>query len=291
MIRRPDLTELRQMTTPDLRADIEDRIGRLAPTTWDNEPSVLKKVIVLAVALLVTGGTTFALVKAFSGPGTDLRVPGDSETEPLTGEALAESLGLIKHEWSPGQELVSTGEGLEQDGKIVPGCANTEVLPVRVVQELGGFFYCIRAATDLEAWEIAQRLKGHIPTQSEVNEMAAHLSGRTSEAAIVDVPGTGVPIALLNGTDMVGLASIYTQQLQSDGYVIGQPPTDAPMKPVMSTVVYYVDGPDASRNAATAQTIADQYFSGATDPLPPTLEKIIDGDVQVVVVAGFDAAG
>jgi hypothetical protein len=40
-----------------------------------------------------------------------------------------------------------------------------------VLVEDEDFFFCVRAATKLEAWEISKRLQGHVPTQSEIDEM------------------------------------------------------------------------------------------------------------------------
>lgn len=45
------------------------------------------------------------------------------------------------------------------------------------------------------------------------------------------------------------------------------------MKPAANTIVYYRDGFDPSANAA-AQKIADEYFSGRTEPLLPVLEDV-----------------
>jgi hypothetical protein len=96
---------------------------------------------------------------------------------------------------------------------------------------------------------------------------------------------------VLNGTNYIGLAGLTTQRLVVDGYVEGQTPTDAPMKPVERTIVYYVGGPEADRNQAEAETIATRYFGGArTEELPADLASTIDQDVQVVILAGLDAA-
>ena len=103
--------------------------------------------------------------------------------------------------------MTSTAEGIEQDGELLADCANTEPLPVQIVQEVEGhFFYCIRANTQLEAWEIAQRLKGHIPTQSELDEMAGELNGGAGGSATIDVPGTGASIAV--GDDFGGFQGL-----------------------------------------------------------------------------------
>jgi hypothetical protein len=104
------------------------------------------------------------------------------------------------------------------------------------------------------------------------------------------IPADGITIAVLNGIDLPGLAGLVTERLVADGYSVGRPPGDAPMKSVLSTVVYYVGGPEESQNAAAAQAIADEYFGGRTETLPPALEGVADNGVQVVILAGSDAA-
>ncbi len=104
------------------------------------------------------------------------------------------------------------------------------------------------------------------------------------------IPADGIVIAVLNGTNYVGLAGSITERLVADGYSLGQAPTDAVMKPVSSTVVYFAGDSDASQNATAAKAIADKYFDGTTEALPPALAKVVDKDVQVVILAGSDAA-
>jgi hypothetical protein len=173
MTRRADLAELRRMPTPDLRRDIEHKIGRLPETPRRDGPSVHRKIVVLALTVLVTGGAFLALAQAFGGPARDRRTPGSSSAKPLMGDALAESLGLTKYGSIPGQELVSTDAGLTRDGELLTDCTTTEAAPVLLVVQVEDedFFFCVRAATKLEAWEISKRLQGHVPTQSEIDEM------------------------------------------------------------------------------------------------------------------------
>lgn len=198
MTRRPDLTELRRVPAPDLRGEIDARIGRLSPLDEVDSPSIHKKIVVLALTLLVTGGTFFALARAFGGSSPDRRTPGSSSPGPLTGEALAQSLGLIKFESARGNELTTRRDQLIRSGEVLEGCIRTEAAPVLAVTKVddGASFYCVHGATKLEAWEIAQRLRGHIPTQSEIDEMAAEFGDAVAGSARVPIEAPAIVDAM-----------------------------------------------------------------------------------------------
>ncbi len=44
-----------------------------------------------------------------------------------------------------------------------------------VIQQVDNKFYCVVADTEVQAWEIGQRLRGHVPTQVEIAEAKAAL--------------------------------------------------------------------------------------------------------------------
>jgi Tol biopolymer transport system component len=100
---------------------------------------------------------------------------------------------------------------------------------------------------------------------------------------------TGSGVAVLNGTSQIGLASSFSERLDEDGYHVVGEPADAPTKPVDVTVVYYAAGDEMSANADLAQRIADEYFTGRIDELPPFLADVVGEGVPVVVVMGPDA--
>ena len=82
---------------------------------------------------------------------------------------------------------------------------------------------------------------------------------------------------------------MLAEQLTADGYTLGQWPADAPTK-VERTVVYYrlnYSGIHLTQQAA--RTIAETYFNGQTEALPPRLASAVADDVDVVIVAGADA--
>jgi LytR cell envelope-related transcriptional attenuator len=97
------------------------------------------------------------------------------------------------------------------------------------------------------------------------------------------------PVAVFNGTNFIGLAATVMDNLVTDGYRVGQEPTDAPSKPVEKTVVYFVGGPDAVQNESNATALAHEYFKGAkVRELSADLGDLVDRGVQVVVVVGVN---
>jgi hypothetical protein len=139
-------------------------------------------------------------------------------------------------------------------------------------------------------------LSGELAQSDSVAVRCVPYTDQAADAAPSDasaaptIASNGVVIAVLNGTNNMGLAGLTTQRLLVDGYVEGQIPADAPNKPVERTIVYFVGGPQADRNRAEAASIATMYFGGArTEELPADLASMIDQDVQVVIIAGEDA--
>jgi hypothetical protein len=100
-------------------------------------------------------------------------------------------------------------------------------------------------------------------------------------------PPKDVSVAVFNGTSSIGLAGTEMDKLTGDSYKLGQPPTDAPQKPVEKTVVYFVGGSDAAQNESDATALADTYYKGAkVKELSSDLGGLVDKGVEVVVVIG-----
>ena len=102
----------------------------------------------------------------------------------------------------------------------------------------------------------------------------------------------GVQIAVLNGTNEVGLAGEVQQLLVDDGYLPAQDADDADAKPVPKTVVYFRGGANAAQNRSDARYVADKYFDGARVGLldPGQITNVTDS-AQVIIIVGVDYAG
>jgi hypothetical protein len=102
----------------------------------------------------------------------------------------------------------------------------------------------------------------------------------------------GVQIAVLNGTNEVGLAGEVQQLLVDDGYLPAQDADDAEAKPVPKTVIYFRGGAGAAQNHSDARYMADKYFDGARVALldPGQITNVTDS-AQVVIIIGVDYAG
>jgi len=102
----------------------------------------------------------------------------------------------------------------------------------------------------------------------------------------------GVQIAVLNGTNEVGLAGQVQQLMVNDGYLPAQDASDADAKPVPKTVVYFRGGSGAAQNRSDARYVADKYFNGARVGLldPGQISNVTDS-AQVVIIIGVDYAG
>jgi hypothetical protein len=96
------------------------------------------------------------------------------------------------------------------------------------------------------------------------------------------------PVTVYNGTDSVGLAGIVLEDLEKDGYVVGQEAQDALTKPVDETVVYYVGGGDADQNKANATALAKKYYPDAkVKELDAAYDGVVAKDVEVLVILGL----
>jgi hypothetical protein len=90
------------------------------------------------------------------------------ELDVLLGADLAAALRVEPHAWSVGSTIEVTDFGVLLDGMLTPDCATTPDLAV-IVQQVGdGTFYCAVAETQIEAWILAQRLAGHLPTEAQI---------------------------------------------------------------------------------------------------------------------------
>jgi LytR cell envelope-related transcriptional attenuator len=102
----------------------------------------------------------------------------------------------------------------------------------------------------------------------------------------------GVQIAVLNGTNEVGLAGEVQQLLVDDGYLPAQDAADADAKPVPKTIVYFRGGADAAQGRSNARYVADTYFDGArVGLLDPDQAANIAETAQVIIIIGVDYAG
>ena len=115
---------------------------------------------------------------------------------------------------------------------------------------------------------------------------------KTSKPPAPETPKPAPPkdtaIAVFNGTEEPGLgATVQDDVLTPDGYRAPAEADDAPTKPILRTIVYYVGGADAEQNKSDATALRDKYFRGAkVQELDPDYADLIDGSVQVVVVVG-----
>ena len=176
-----------------------------------------------------------------------------------------------------------------------PGAAWCEVTFAQPIGPAESRTFSLLSAQPRVDW--SYDLSGELAQSDSVSVRCVPYTDQAADGAPTDAPAAqtaapnGVSIAVLNGTNYIGLAGLTTQRLLVDGYIEGQTPTDAPNKPVERTIVYFVGGSDADRNQAEAATIATTYFGGArTEELPADLASMIDRDVQVVILAGLDAA-
>lgn len=106
--------------------------------------------------------------------GTSISIGRGEEAH--MGAELAEDLGLLPHHWPEGAQLQSTTEGVLLDGEILPDCSTVDdsgeiVMLVQI--DATDLFYCIHAASEVEAWMIGQELNGRTPTDEEIAEMVA----------------------------------------------------------------------------------------------------------------------
>ena len=102
----------------------------------------------------------------------------------------------------------------------------------------------------------------------------------------------GVLVQVLNGTFTPGLAGDVQSTLENQGgYVQAGDPGDAPGKPIVDSVVYFMADDAAKQNQADAKLLADTYLGGApVERLPADYNDVVSEAADVVVVLGVDMA-
>jgi len=100
----------------------------------------------------------------------------------------------------------------------------------------------------------------------------------------------GVPVQVLNGTFTPGLAGDVQSTLENQGgYVQAGDPGDAPGKPIVDSVVYFMADDAAKQNQADAKLLADTYLGGApVERLPADYNDVVSEAADVIVVLGVD---
>jgi hypothetical protein len=98
---------------------------------------------------------------------------------------------------------------------------------------------------------------------------------------------TGTRIGVFNGTGVSGLASDVTTELESEGYIAGQEPADAPA-PVSVTTLYYRTNVDR----VGAEYLANEFFKRLDGVKVAKLQRgsDVDPNVQVAIFLGNDYA-
>lgn len=261
--------------TASCSIEVRDDAGTVIGT-WTDDWSQLRREGSVPVEVPITAGSAAATAEGSCGPG----VPPTGDyvfSRYRIGAGIATAVISWGSADPPGAAWCEASFG-QPDGSNV-----TRTFTVLSAQH--------------EAVDWSYDLSGALARSDSVAVRCVPYTDQAADAGPTGAPPAqaaapnGVAIAVLNGTNDVGLAGLTTQRLVVDGYVEGQTPTDAPMKPVERTIVYFVGGPEADRNRTEAETIATTYFGGArTEELPADLASMIDQDVQVVIVAGLDAA-
>jgi hypothetical protein len=100
-----------------------------------------------------------------------------------------------------------------------------------------------------------------------------------------------VIIAVLNGTNVTGLATEAQVMLLDEGYKAATDPANAPQTGVEITTVYYRPGENAAQNRSDATYISETFFPGSkVDKLGSTFNDVVANSVTVVIVVGQDYA-
>lgn len=101
-----------------------------------------------------------------------------------------------------------------------------------------------------------------------------------------------VLVQVFNGTSQAGYAGDFQIMLEEQGYLRAGEPADAPEKPVVDSIVYFLQDADAAQNRADATLLSDTYLGRApVKPLPAELRDVVNETANVVVVLGEDQAG
>ncbi len=123
--------------------------------------------VTISMGLLVAG----LVVMTSSAQGQAQEEPSPYEqTKDLFGQGLADALGLEALELDPKAQL-RPGEGALANCAAGPG--------VLLVEVADGVAYCTAGVTadEFEAWDVAERLKGHVPTDAEKAAYQLDLQG------------------------------------------------------------------------------------------------------------------
>ncbi len=124
---------------------------------------------------------------------------------------------------------------------------------------------------------------------SSPNTTAPLDGSTTTEATTTTAATTGrapseVKVLVLNGGGPAGSAGSTSTQIESSGYVMGEP-TNSPTT-VEATTFYYADGYQAE---ATAIALLLGKSTDAVKPLTDAGLSGVEGDANVVVILGPDA--
>jgi LytR cell envelope-related transcriptional attenuator len=119
---------------------------------------------------------------------------------------------------------------------------------------------------------------------------SATLASHRSSAALPVQPAT-VPVSVLNGTDMQGLALTVFNRLMTDGYKKGSTPANAADQTHTSTIVAYMAPADRRDAVAVANSL--KLRSSAVQPVDATTKATVCPPTQacttrVVVTVGTD---
>ena len=126
---------------------------------------------------------------------------------------------------------------------------------------------------------IVLSLTGGSSTSTSTQNTSAKKTPAVSRAA-----RASVNVAVLNGTEVPGLAHRTAEKLQQDGFsqanaLAGQPPGNG-----QTSIVQYSQGKEAD-----AQAVARSLKITTVQPLEPTVQPLI-GNAGVVVIVGQDQA-
>jgi hypothetical protein len=137
-------------------------------------------------------------------------------------------------------------------------------------------------------------LTGSSKSASSASRSASNatLASHRSATAIPVQPAT-VPVSVLNGTDMQGLALTVFNRLMADGYKKGSNPANAADQTHTSTIVAYMAPADRRDALAVASSL--KLSSSAVQPVDPTTKATVCPPTQacttrVAVTVGQDLA-
>ena len=135
-----------------------------------------RRVLLLAAAALLLVGTGAAVADKM-----------------LTGEELARDIGLTPHPWPSSGPIHAVAGKVTADGVVLADCSTADEAgaakdEVVLVAEVGDIFYCVRADTELDAWIIARKLQGDVPTDDEIAYEKKALERIYSQSSETETP-------------------------------------------------------------------------------------------------------